>query len=72
MMVIPKVINSFSVIFCEAVAIYGIIMAIIFQGKLENFAANGPVPTDFFSGFSIFWAGMTVGFCNLFCGYVAL
>jgi len=60
--------NLISVIFCEAVAIYGIIMAIIFQGKLENFGVDGPQLHDFFAGFSIFWAGITVGFCNLFCG----
>jgi len=60
--------NLISVIFCEAVAIYGIIMAIIFQGKMSDFAPNPPNDYDFFAGFSIFWAGITVGFCNLFCG----
>eukprot|EP01087_Luapelamoeba_hula_P009754 TRINITY_DN254_c0_g1_i1.p1 TRINITY_DN254_c0_g1~~TRINITY_DN254_c0_g1_i1.p1 ORF type:complete len:174 (-),score=12.52 TRINITY_DN254_c0_g1_i1:232-753(-) len=60
--------NLISVIFCEAVAIYGIIMAIIFQGKLSNYSKDGPDHKDFYSGFSIFWSGITVGFCNLFCG----
>eukprot|EP01089_Gocevia_fonbrunei_P002936 TRINITY_DN127_c0_g1_i1.p1 TRINITY_DN127_c0_g1~~TRINITY_DN127_c0_g1_i1.p1 ORF type:complete len:170 (-),score=29.27 TRINITY_DN127_c0_g1_i1:85-594(-) len=61
--------NLISIIFCEAVAIYGIIMAIIFQGKLDSVNDSTDWTTkQLFSGFSIFWAGMTVGFCNLFCG----
>ncbi|KAL6063047.1 V-type proton ATPase subunit c'' [Balamuthia mandrillaris] len=60
--------NLISIIFCEAVAIYGIIMAIIFQGKLEKFASSQPSNDDYYAGFSIFWAGATVGFANLFCG----
>ena len=60
-----------SVIFCEAVAIYGIIMSIILQGKMakidgdENF---NYADKDFYSGYSLFWSGLTVGFANLFCG----
>jgi ATP synthase proteolipid subunit len=59
--------NLISVIFCEAVAIYGIIMAVVLQTKI---AANPGAVTsrDFFAGFGIFWAGVTVGICNLSCG----
>jgi len=59
--------NLISIIFCEAVAIYGIIMAIIFQGKLESFG-DEPTTKDFYAGFALFWGGITVGFANLFCG----
>jgi V-type H+-transporting ATPase proteolipid subunit len=59
-----------SIIFCEAVAIYGIIIAIIFQGKLEDFG-DTPSDPDFHAAFALFWGGLTVGLANLFCGYVA-
>ncbi|KAL9950492.1 hypothetical protein ACROYT_G042991 [Oculina patagonica] len=65
--------NLISIIFCEAVAIYGIIMSIV----LSNFVANVDVDKlskleDIIqvhnSGFMLFGAGLTVGFSNLFCG----
>merc|ERR1711879_706593 len=55
------------IIFCEAVAIYGIIIAIIFQGKLEDFGETAKDP-DFHAAFALFWGGTTVGLANLFCG----
>jgi len=62
--------NLISIIFCEAVAIYGVIMAIILINKLG--AQGGRYGTDtlitMYSGYGIFWAGITVGFSNLFCG----
>ena len=55
-----------SVIFCEAVAIYGVIMAILLQTKV------GPAIKDndraLYQAYSIFTAGLTVGLSNLFCG----
>ena len=61
--------NLISIIFCEVVAIYGVIMSIVFSAKLEN------VPEDrlytgnnYYTGYSLFWAGLTVGACNLICG----
>ncbi|KAL2911192.1 V-type proton ATPase subunit c'' [Polyrhizophydium stewartii] len=65
--------NLISIIFCEVVAIYGVIIAIIFSSKL-NFAEApaelGYVWTraSYFSGYALFWAGLTVGISNLFCG----
>merc|ERR1712084_55478 len=44
-----------SIIFCEAVAIYGVIMAIIM--------ANNMV-----AGWCMFSVGLSVGLSNLFCG----
>ncbi|KAK1244785.1 hypothetical protein MKX08_004414 [Trichoderma sp. CBMAI-0020] len=61
--------NLISIIFCEVVAIYGVIMAIVFSSKVE--AVHGAElysPDSYFTGFALFWAGLTVGACNLVCG----
>ncbi|KAI8089012.1 uncharacterized protein BX664DRAFT_385583 [Halteromyces radiatus] len=61
--------NLISIIFCEVVAIYGIIMAIVYSSKL-NYVAPEALYTssNFFTGYAIFWGGLTVGVCNLLCG----
>ncbi|KAF1955843.1 F1F0 ATP synthase subunit C [Byssothecium circinans] len=62
--------NLISIIFCEVVAIYGVIMAIIFSSKLA-YIADAQVlytPKNYYTGFALFWAGLTVGMCNLICG----
>ncbi|WVY96032.1 hypothetical protein V8G54_028183 [Vigna mungo] len=57
---------SLCVIFCEAVAIYGIIVAIILQTKLESVpAANIYDPESLRAGYAIFASGLIVGFANL-------
>lgn len=58
-------------IFCEAVAIYGVICAIILQTKLENVApVNGKFSAAALrSGYAIFNSGIIVGLANLSCGY---
>lgn len=62
--------NLISVIFCEAVGIYGIIIAIImssrFNGSLD--AVGGPCSSDYFAGYILFGAGLTVGLANVGCG----
>lgn len=58
--------NLVSVIFAEACAIYGVIMAIILQAKIvEGDATTEP---SAYAGYAIFAAGATVGLSNLFCG----
>ncbi|KAI6247745.1 putative V-type proton ATPase proteolipid subunit [Erysiphe necator] len=61
--------NLISIIFCEVVAIYGVIMSIVFSAKLnvmERSAVNSA--SNYYTGFALFWAGLTVGMCNLICG----
>jgi len=65
--------NLVSVIFCEATAIFGVIIAIILQGKIHP-VVTGKVSSEiecaqlFFSGYAIFWAGISVGATNLASG----
>jgi V-type H+-transporting ATPase proteolipid subunit len=64
--------NLISVIFCEAAAIYGVIVAIILQTKVEAVAplADGtgwPTPA-YTAGYAIFASGLTTGWANLCCG----
>jgi len=67
--------NLISIIFCEAVAIYGVIVSIILQTKMEkpdlsksyeDLTANHFY--DMASGYALFWAGVCCGFGNLACG----
>ena len=73
--------NLISVIFCEATAIYGVILAIILTNK-SNLPdpANLPVTAASwanyyrlarFAGFAIFWSGLGVGLTNLGSGCVS-
>lgn len=49
-------------------AIYGIIIAIIFASKMSD-SGKPATDSDYFSGFALFFSGVTVGVVNLFCGY---
>ncbi|XP_027332230.1 V-type proton ATPase subunit c''2 isoform X1 [Abrus precatorius] len=63
--------NLISVIFCEAVAIYGVIVAIILQTKLESVPSSSIYePESLRAGYAIFASGIIVGFANLVCGCV--
>ena len=61
--------NLISIIFCEVVAIYGVIMAIVFSAKLTPVAGEALYSkSNYYTGFALFWSGLTVGMCNLICG----
>ena len=68
--------NLISIIFCEAVAIYGIIMAIIMGNKIEDVSPDALYDDNgmgydsglLSAGFQLFGAGITVGFTNVACG----
>lgn len=85
--------NLISIIFCEVVAIYGVIMStsptsppsptslpphslvtnipigIVFSAKLGNVSAEAlSDPKNYYTGYAIFWGGITVGVCNAVCG----
>jgi len=62
--------NLISIIFCEAVAIYGVIVAIILQTKLEHVTVEEGLysRSNMAAGYAIFAAGLTCGLSNLVCG----
>lgn len=61
--------NLISIIFCEVVAIYGVIMSIIFSSKINALAgAELYSGHSYYVGYALFWSGLTSGMCNLICG----
>lgn len=61
--------NLISIIFCEVVAIYGVIMSIVFSSKVQQIDPNALYSgSNYFTGYALFWSGILVGMCNLVCG----
>ena len=62
--------NLVSVIFCEAVAIYGVIMAIILYGRIKDteLITEQLNAEALFASYALFAGGLLVGLSNLFCG----
>lgn len=70
--------NLVSIIFCEAVAIYGVIMSIILVNRIAEpselghcqygEAITAECQAVMFSGYCLFFSGLTVGFSNMACG----
>ena len=48
------------------VAIYGVIMSIVFSAKLKPVDLDALYSgSNYYTGFALFWGGLTVGMCNL-------
>ncbi|KAK5018755.1 V-type proton ATPase subunit c'' [Cryomyces antarcticus] len=61
--------NLISIIFCEVVAIYGVIMSIVFSAKFKMVEGDAVYSgSNYYTGYALFWSGLTVGMCNLVCG----
>jgi F0F1-type ATP synthase membrane subunit c/vacuolar-type H+-ATPase subunit K len=61
--------NLISIIFCEVVAIYGVIMSIVFSAKLGQVSGDAAYSgSNYYTGYALFWSGTLVGMCNLICG----
>ncbi|KAF1348737.1 ATP synthase subunit C-domain-containing protein [Delphinella strobiligena] len=61
--------NLISIIFCEVVAIYGVIMSIVFSAKVSAVEGDALYSgSNYYVGFAVFWSGFLVGMCNLICG----
>ncbi|KAL1516704.1 hypothetical protein ABEB36_000581 [Hypothenemus hampei] len=64
--------NLISIIFCEAVAIYGLITAIVLSSSFQRYDTVEVTELvrmrNFMGSHIIFGAGIIVGFVNLFCG----
>lgn len=63
--------NLISIIFCEAVAIYGVIVAIILQTKVEAVKPNEDGSYSLAAaaaGYAVLGAGSVTGWANLACG----
>lgn len=65
--------NLVSVVFCEAVAIYGVIMAIVMAERIEPFTGNiyenpEAYKLALYSSFALLWTGIGVGLSNIICG----
>lgn len=57
-----------SILFCEAVAIYGIIVSIILQLNIKAAKKFPYTPSMYNAGFCMLGAGLTTGICNICCG----
>ncbi|EPY29903.1 V-type H+-transporting ATPase 21kDa proteolipid subunit [Strigomonas culicis] len=65
--------NLISIIFCEAVAIYGVILSIIMMGKVQATTSTVGSSGDYsymtrIGGYTLFCAGLAVGVGNMACG----
>jgi V-type H+-transporting ATPase 21kDa proteolipid subunit len=44
-------------------------MSIVFSAKLNETEGEAQYsPNSYYTGYALFWSGLTVGMCNLVCG----
>jgi V-type H+-transporting ATPase proteolipid subunit len=67
--------NLVSIIFCEATAIYGVILAIILLSKMSppkdkgyTFSEEWNWSTFYYAGYAVFFSGVSVGVTNIASG----
>ncbi|KAL7281517.1 hypothetical protein ACG7TL_004832 [Trametes sanguinea] len=61
--------NLISIIFCEVVAIYGVIIGIVYSARVSPVNETLLYTREnYYTGYALFWGGLTVGACNLLCG----
>ncbi|KAH3745391.1 C Jun amino terminal kinase interacting protein [Pelomyxa schiedti] len=61
--------NLVSILFCEALSIYGIIVSIIMTTKAQTQACWPIAANDYMAGYQMFSAGLITGFCNMLAGF---
>ena len=57
-----------SILFCEAAAIYGIILSLTLTSRLSR--SETITYSTHFTGYTYFWSGLTVGLTNMLCGII--
>lgn len=57
--------NLISILFCEAVAIYGVIMNVIMTLRISS--SSNIDRATYYSSYALFWAGLTVGISEMAC-----
>jgi len=44
-------------------------MSIVFSAKINSVGSDASFSaSNFYTGYALFWSGVTVGMCNLICG----
>lgn len=57
--------NLISILFCEAVAIYGLICNIVLSSKVSPLKVA--TRASYGTGYAVFWGGLTVGMAEMAC-----
>eukprot|EP01113_Clastostelium_recurvatum_P045898 TRINITY_DN795_c0_g1_i1.p1 TRINITY_DN795_c0_g1~~TRINITY_DN795_c0_g1_i1.p1 ORF type:complete len:174 (+),score=35.68 TRINITY_DN795_c0_g1_i1:161-682(+) len=67
---VPRVSSKhlISIIFCEAVAIFGIITGLVVFSHISGHTMDPPTPLDYKAGYMLFASGITAGICGIVSG----